>query len=105
MEFLWRQPAARTPAAVRQGLGLDVAYTTVQTILVRLWKKGRLAREPAGRAYAYRPTTSATAYAVDRMQAALSSSSERAGALMHFVDSLSPEEVGILRQFLDEERP
>ncbi|MHB1709929.1 MAG: BlaI/MecI/CopY family transcriptional regulator [Acidimicrobiales bacterium] len=32
--------------------------TTVMTILVRLWRRGRLDRQPQARAYAYRPLQS-----------------------------------------------
>lgn len=45
------QPA--TVAGVRSSLAQPVAYTTVMTVLDRLYKKGILSREKVGRSYQY----------------------------------------------------
>ncbi len=58
LEQLWARPEGATPAAVHDALGADLAYTTVMTILTRLWKKGLVDREPQGRSFAYRPLVS-----------------------------------------------
>lgn len=56
MEVFWR----RGDATVREVLEElnerhDLAYTTVLTLVSRLWSRGLLAREPEGRGFRYRP--------------------------------------------------
>ncbi|MEA3217632.1 MAG: hypothetical protein QOJ19_3788 [Acidimicrobiia bacterium] len=104
LDYLWEQGKACTPAAVRDGLGLDVAYSTVMTILVRLWQNDMLSRQHVGRAFAYQPVITRADYASRRLAATLSVSHERAAALMHFVDTLSEEDVALLRHLLDQPR-
>ena len=53
MDVLWEHGAAMTPRDVHEVITTSrrqLAYTTVMTILVRLWEKGMLEREPRGRA-------------------------------------------------------
>lgn len=59
MQVLWEQGAC-TVAEVQPKLKGDLAYTTVQTMLTVLLKKGKVTREPDGRAYRYRPAVSRT---------------------------------------------
>ena len=81
-----------------------LAYTTVMTILVRLREKGLLEREPAGRAFAYRPRVSREQRAAARMNDALTSAGDPSLALTHFVDSLSPDQVDELRKVVRQAR-
>lgn len=53
MDVLWDAGVPLSPAEVRQQLDLERAYTTVMTVLVRLWNKGLLDRSKAGKAYVY----------------------------------------------------
>jgi len=55
MQVLWRQGASQV-AAVQEGLEQQLAYTTVQTMLNILVRKGKLRRKLVGRAFAYSPT-------------------------------------------------
>ncbi len=58
MQVLWRHGPA-TVAAVREHLPPPrLAYTTVQTMLNILERKGKLQRELHGRAFLYKPTIS-----------------------------------------------
>lgn len=73
MQVIWRQGASNV-AAVQAGLEQQLAYTTVQTMLNILERKGKLKRELRGRAYEYSATVTqarATGHAVrdlvDRM--------------------------------------
>jgi len=52
LDTVWRLKHARV-REVRAALGGTVAYTTVMTVLDRLYKKGVLERTRAGRAYVY----------------------------------------------------
>ena len=94
METLWREGRALTPSEVRdQILGQHVvAYTTVMTVLVRLWQKGRLEREKDGRAYRYAPVESRAEYESRRMAEILRSVDNEALTLSRFVERLTPAE-------------
>jgi BlaI family transcriptional regulator, penicillinase repressor len=105
MGVLWDATSALTPAAVRDRLdpARPLAYTTVMTILVRLWEKGLLERERAGRAYAYRPRQSREEQAAQRMGDLLAATGDRSVVLSQFVASLTPDQVAELRRLLEEE--
>ena len=55
MQVIWKQGAGNV-AAVQAGLQQQLAYTTVQTMLNILHKKGKLKRRLRGRAYEYSAT-------------------------------------------------
>jgi BlaI family transcriptional regulator, penicillinase repressor len=57
MEVLWETGAANVQA-VQQRLGRELAYTTVQTMLNILHRKGKVKRALKDRAYFYRPAVS-----------------------------------------------
>lgn len=100
MKVLWGADGALTPGDVRDRLDADLAYTTVMTILARLHDKGRVGREMRGRAYAYTPTVSESELTAEKMMAALSTSSDRAGALSGFVGGLNPRDLTALRRLV-----
>jgi BlaI family penicillinase repressor len=73
MQVIWRLGAGNV-SAVQEGLEQRLAYTTVQTMLNILQKKGKLRRKLRGRSYEYSATVTeakATGHAVrdlvDRM--------------------------------------
>jgi predicted transcriptional regulator len=73
MQVIWRQGASNA-GAVQAGLEQQLAYTTVQTMLNILEKKGKLKRKLRGRAFEYsarvteaRATGHAVRDLVDRM--------------------------------------
>jgi BlaI family transcriptional regulator, penicillinase repressor len=57
MEVLWETGAANVQT-VQQGLKRELAYTTVQTMLNILHRKGKVKRALKDRAYFYRPAVS-----------------------------------------------
>lgn len=57
MQVIWRRGES-TVAEVQEGLEPAAAYTTVQTMLNILERKGKLERELRGRAYVYRARVS-----------------------------------------------
>jgi predicted transcriptional regulator len=99
---LWALGEPATPAAVRQAMDTGLAYTTVMTILVRLWQKGLVKREKVGRAYAYVPCVSDAHLAAERMHNQLETSSDKRAALAEFVGSLSQSEERLLRQLIED---
>ncbi len=78
----------------------DLAYTTVMTVMNRLYEKGLLRRRRAGRAWSYRSALSRDAYAAATMADALDVAGDRRGALLHFVADLRTDEVEALRRLL-----
>lgn len=83
----------------------DLAYTTVMTVMNRLFEKGLLRRRRVGRAWAYKPSSTREAYAAATMADALSVASNRTAALLHFVADLEPGEAAALRRLLDDAGP
>lgn len=103
MAYLWATASSATPAEVHQAVAPELAYTTVMTVLTRLWKKNRLTRERNGRPYAYRTVEPESAHRADQMRSALCNAMDSAAVLSSFVDSLEDEELIVLRQLLDED--
>lgn len=102
MAELWRAPDGLTVGEVRAALGTDLAYTTVMTILRRLWQKGSAVREPRGRAFVYRSALTVADEAAERMHAAIGLVDDRQTALSRFVDGLSADDEVALRKILEE---
>lgn len=100
MSHLWAAGQPLTPAEVRDALDGRLAYTTVMTILGRLWQQGLVERQRRGRAYAYRPVLSEAELAARRMRATLERASDREQALARFVDELSVKDARALRRIL-----
>jgi len=102
LTHLWASADALVPGEVRDAMVDPPAYTTVMTILTRLWDKGLVEREPRGRAFAYRPLVSEADLAAQRMRATLEGTTDREAALSRFVSALSRREERALRKILDD---
>ncbi len=89
MDALWDRSGWHTPGEVHDLLpGRDqLAYSTVLTVLIRLWKKGRLERQKVGKAHAYRPIESREEHVASRIGELLDTV-DRTSVLTRFVDSL-----------------
>jgi len=105
LDVLWAAEAPQTPAQVRSAVGDDLAYTTVTTILVRLWQKGVVQRHRIGRAYAYGALVSSADFTAQRMHVILGQAVDRAATLARFVNTLPKREARVLRRMFDEESP
>lgn len=58
MAILWRRESATVREVVdelNEGRKRELAYTTVLTLVSRLWSRRLLTRDPEGRGYRYRP--------------------------------------------------
>jgi len=102
MNALWSRGEWLTAAEVHAIVGRRrrLAYTTVMTVLVRLYEKGVLDRQRRGRAFAYHPVQTNEEYAAERMQQILAASANRSGALTNFVTTLTTAERALLRRLL-----
>ncbi|WP_229829962.1 BlaI/MecI/CopY family transcriptional regulator [Actinoplanes ianthinogenes] len=100
MTSLWAADAPMTAAQVQQQIGDDLAYNTVQTILIRLHEKGEVHRRRAGRGHEYWPARDAATAAAAQMRAALPDGTDRHAVLRQFAASLDPSDAAILRDLL-----
>jgi len=98
---LWTVGHPATPAEVLDAFD-DLAYTTVMTILTRLWQKDLVVRTRRGRAFAYEPAVSEAELTARRMHESLASTSDPKAALVTFVGTLSRPQARALRALLDE---
>lgn len=107
MDVLW---SAEGPLTVREVLARmpahrSLAYTTVMTVLTNLHRKGMLEREPAGRAYSYRPSLSRQEAAAASLREILDASDDPRSILLHFAETASEEESTVLRDGLARRTP
>jgi predicted transcriptional regulator len=100
MEVLWRRGE---PTSVREVHGelarhRDLAYTTVMTVMDRLWRKRLLRRALRGRAFEYVPATSEAEYTAKLMHQLLRGTADRRSALAHFMRGMrKTDESDLLR--------
>jgi predicted transcriptional regulator len=69
-----------------------LAYTTVQTVMDRLARKGLLLRRPDGKANSYRPARSREDHTAAVMQQGLHDAADPEAALLHFVDLIDDDQ-------------
>jgi predicted transcriptional regulator len=99
---LWSLGHPATPAEVLDQLDEDLAYTTVMTILTRLWQKRLVVRRRRGRAFEYEPSVSEAELTARRMHESLAAASDPKAALVTFVGTLSSTQARALRSLLGE---
>lgn len=106
MQVIWKRGASNV-GEVQEEMGRDLAYTTVQTVLNTLHRKGKLRRRLEGRAYVYSATVTeakalhhAVRDLVDRM---FGGSSEE--LVLNLIKSreIDPEWIARMTRELDEE--
>lgn len=102
LETLWASGSWMPAPELHRRLGetRPLAYTTVSTVLIRLWQKGHVEREREGRSFAYRAVRSREQYAAARMAGLLAELDDRPGALSWFLAFLGPAEREQLRGLL-----
>lgn len=106
MGLLDRRGKPASVADIRKGLGKELAYTTVMTVLVRLHRKGMVERIREGRQYLYSPAASFAKVRhslLDRVRRSLFQR-ERPKPLVALLEGdrdLSVEELRELREMID----
>lgn len=107
LTVLWRRGGWVSAPEVHAELLMHrpVGYTTVSTVLIRLWQKGHLERVRDGRAFAYRAVRTKEQFAATRMAGLLSDLDDRPRALSWFLDLLGADERAQLRRLLKRQPP
>ena len=100
MAVLWAADEPLTAAQVGGRLPGELAYTTVVTILSRLFEKDRLVRQRAGRGYAYAPVRDEASDTAGRMMSLLDHGRDRRAVLARFVSELSDEDEQMIQDLL-----
>lgn len=102
MNEVWRADEPLPVREVRDRLDRQLAYNTVQTVAEILHRKGWLTKERVGRAFRYGAAASREHYVAGLVREALSSTDDRAAALVGFVEEMQPEEATELHRLLSE---
>ena len=110
MEHLWTHTetggGSLTVREVHETVGTqrELAYTTVMTVLDRLAKKRLVTQERDGRAYRYSPVSTREELTAQTMRETLGDleARDRKGAMLHFLDDASPQEIDELKAALAE---
>lgn len=102
MERLWSWQRPATIREVLEDLTVErkLAYTTVQTVMDNLHRKGVLSRVPHGRAHKNTPVRDRADYSAELIASVLEHSDDRTVPLLRYVEKLSVEEVERLRSAL-----
>ncbi|MEU1486866.1 BlaI/MecI/CopY family transcriptional regulator [Streptomyces sp. NPDC005752] len=89
-----------TAGWVQEHLDGGLAYTTVITILSRLYAKKAVTRTRQGRSYAWTPASDEAGLAALRMRRVLDGEDDREAVLARFVSALTPGDEARLRALL-----
>lgn len=102
MDRVWRWDRPTTIREVVDDLQRErpLAYTTVQTVMDNLVRKGWLAREPHGRANRYLATIGREAAVARLMREALRDSGDHQAVFAHLVAQMDEDEALALRAAL-----
>ena len=102
MDILWSSDGSLTVREVLEKMPpqRNLAYTTVMTVLSNLHRKAMVEREPVGRAYNYRPTSTREGVAAASLREILDASDDPQSVLLHFAETASEEESTVLRDAL-----
>lgn len=107
LRVLWRRGSWLSAPEVHAELtaARPLAYTTVSTVLIRLWTKGHLERVRDGRSFAYRAVRTKEQHTAARMAGLLADLDDRPRALSWFLELLEPDERAQLRRLLKRDSP
>jgi predicted transcriptional regulator len=102
MDEVWAADGPVRVRAVVDSLNRErpLAYTTVQTVMDVLWRKGWLTRTKDGRFNLYAAAASREDYVAGLMDEALAVAEDRNAVLLRFVEGMDPAETAELRRLL-----
>ncbi|HEV2637802.1 MAG TPA: BlaI/MecI/CopY family transcriptional regulator [Actinocrinis sp.] len=95
-----RAADSTTPTSTHDAAAAELSYSTVVTILTRLYEKKSLSRQREGRAFRYAPVADEAGLAARRLAALLDTAPDRTAVLSRFVEDLSDRDEELLRALL-----
>ena len=101
MDVLWDH-GTLTVREVIDHLGGAPAYTTIATVLGNLDRKGLVTITRQRRSTRYAARLSRQEHAAELMGHVLDASRDRAGSILHFVDTMPESDLALLRAYLDD---
>ncbi|HWO71091.1 MAG TPA: BlaI/MecI/CopY family transcriptional regulator [Actinomycetota bacterium] len=106
MDFVWDRGGHVTVREVHGavGSGRGLAYTTVMTVMDRLWRKGLLQRRRIGRAYLYEPRITREEHAAQLVRKVLAGVKDRRSVLLGFVRSVDDVDLAELERLVRDAR-
>lgn len=110
LQALWQLGKAATISEVHRQMGdnrIELAYTTVQTMLCRLETKGAVARDDAARPHRYRPLVkepTTAGGAIENLVRRFFGGSVEALATRLVEEELSPEQINRIQTLIDAQR-
>jgi len=100
LETLWAHGPLPVRGVIRQ-LPADYAYTTIATVLGNLRRKGCVDAVRQGRSTVYRPTRTPAEHDAADMRGILAASADRTATILRFADSISADDLALLRAHLN----
>lgn len=101
MNLLW-EASPRSVRDVIDALPKNPAYTTIATVMHNLQRKQLVRSQKSGRAVSYFPEVSREEHTAMMMRQALETSGDPRASILHFIDDMPPQELAMLRQYLNE---
>ncbi len=101
LAVFWAAGAPLSAGQVREGLGGALAYTTVLTIVSRLYDKGLLNRRREGRGHLYEPVRDRASHTAAGMRTLLEGGADHEAVLTRFVSELSDDDELLLHRLLN----
>lgn len=106
MDVLWDAPRPMSVHDLVDALSdRELAYTTILTVVTNLFNKDFVTRAKVSRAYQYSPVETREEATSRTLREILDTSSDPAAVLMHFAQTVSPEERAALRDGIPRRRP
>lgn len=104
MDQVWQSAEPVLVRDVVQALQRErqAAFTTVQTVMEILYRKGWLTREMQGRAYRYQASRTREEYTAQLLSEAFDTTPDRGAAFSRLLEEFEPDEIAELSQALDE---
>jgi predicted transcriptional regulator len=104
MDRMWSASEPRSVRDIMEDLQHErqIAYTTVMTVMERLFRKGLLTRVEENRAYQYSPAQSRADYTAGLMAETLANSTDKAATLVHFAERVTAREAKQLLKALSD---
>lgn len=99
LEILWDH-GARTVRQVIDLLPTDPAYTTIATVLTNLKRKRYVRTQRDGRSTLYEPLSSRADHDAAVMGGVLAASRDRSATILRFADSMSADDLDLLKDYL-----